>query len=446
MHPFRFELRSMLRLAVPVVISEIGWVSMSMVDTLMVGRVSPQAIGAVSIGSSVYIVVPLVGVGLLLGLDYLIAHAFGAGNIEDCHRSLFHGIYLSFALSIPLTLVLWLLIRLLPSFGLNPAVTALSIDYLTIVSWSVLPLLLYATFRRYMQAINLVTPIMFTLLSANLINAVSNWILVFGKWGFPRMGSTGAAYATLISKIYLFAGLFGFVVHHAWKHQTGLFRASLRLEFNRIVTLLKLGYPVALQLLLEVGVFATATLIAGTLRAVDLAAHQIVLKMASFTFMVPLGISSAGAVRVGQNLGAGRPHAAVRSGWIALAMGAGFMSIAALTFIGVPRLLMRLFTNDAIVIELGISLLLIAALFQIFDGVQVIATGILRGTGETRSPMISNLIGHWFLGLPVGIWLCFRLEMGIQGLWIGLCLGLMAVALALLIVWISTVRKIIRSS
>ncbi len=443
MQLYRKELRPMLQLAIPVVISEVGWVLMSLVDTIMVGRVSPEAIGAVSIGSSIFIVIPIVGIGFLLGLDYLIAHAFGGGDMQECHRWLLHGLYLSFMMTLPLTFILWLLIWLLPRFDLHPDVLPLAIDYLEVVSWSILPLLLYATLRRYMQAINLVKPIMVTLITANGVNAFANWVFVFGHLGFPAMGSTGAAYATLGSKIFLFFGLAFAVVRHELSYRTGLFHTRLKLEFHRIRKLMHLGYPASAQLLLEVGVFSAATVLAGRLTATSLASHQIVLKIASLTFMVPLGISSAGAVRVGQALGAKNPHGASRSGWIALALATAFMSTAAVIFISFPQSLIRIFTDNADVLQLGVSLLYIAAIFQIFDGIQVVATGILRGTGDTRTPMISNLIGHWFLGLPVGATLAFKFGYDVFGLWVGLCIGLVAVAIVLLMTWIRRVRRMI---
>jgi MATE family multidrug resistance protein len=218
--------------------------------------------------------------------------------------------------------------------------------------------------------------------------------------------------------------------------------ARWRVEVRRLRRLAELGLPAALQLTLEIGVFATATALIGRLHPRALASHQIALHLASITFMVPLGIASAGAVRVGHAVGRRDAEGVRRAGWTALLLGAAFMSAAALAFVAVPRKLLGLFTSDAGVVETGVVLLLVAALFQLFDGVQVVGTGILRGLGDTRTAMVSNLAAHWFFGLPIGYALCFPLGWGVVGLWIGLSIGLIAVAIVLLAVWLRKVRAV----
>jgi MATE family multidrug resistance protein len=339
-------------------------------------------------------------------------------------------------LTIPITLLVRLLVWSLDYWGLNPRVLPLTRDYLSVVSWSLLPLLLFASCRRYLQGINTVRPIMFALLSANLINAFFNWILIFGHFGAPALGVRGAAWATVASRAYMVLVLFAVIALGERQHHESLMRKlPLPVETWRIRRLLSLGFPAASQLSLEVGVFATATALAGKLAPAPLAAHQISLNLAGATFMVPYGVSSAGAVRVGQALGRGDLEGAARAGWTALALGVGFMMLAAAAFIFAPRLLLGAFTTDMGVIDVGVSVLMVAAFFQIFDGVQGVATGILRGLGDTRSPMIWNLAGHWLFGLPVGYSLCFVLGLGVVGLWVGLSIGLVAVAIALMIVW-----------
>jgi MATE family multidrug resistance protein len=208
-----------------------------------------------------------------------------------------------------------------------------------------------------------------------------------------------------------------------------------KLDFVRIRILSRLGLPAAGQILLEVGVFAAATAIIGRLDPVALAAHQVALNVASVTFMVPLGVSSAAAVRVGQALGRRDPAGARRSGWMALLLAAIFMTLAAVVLVSAPHVILRIFTTDTTVIATGVSLLFIAAVFQLFDGIQVVATGALRGAGDTRRPLLLNLIAHWGIGLPIGYYLCFSKGWGVQGIWSGLCIGLIGVAVALLVVW-----------
>ena len=431
----RSEFRPMFKLAWPVVLSEIGWMMMGVVDTIMVGRVSPEAIGGVSIGSVLYFTVAVFGMGVLLGLDTLVSQAFGGRRLDECHAWLLHGVYLSFGLLVPLTLLLLLFFPLLPVWGIDPAVLQQTFPYFTALLWGLLPLLLFCSFRRYLQAVNQVKPILFAMISANLVNAFGNWILIFGKLGAPAMGAEGAGWSTTLSRVYMMAVLLVAIIWHERRERMGLWQTRLKLEPARLGRLLRLGCPAAMQIVLEVGVFAAATALAGRLTPVALAAHQIAMQVASLTFMVPLGMASAGAVRVGQALGRHDLEAAEHSGWMALMLGAGFMGLAGLGLLSIPRIIMRIFTVDVAVISVGASLLLLAAVFQLFDGVQVVTTGILRGTGDTRTPMVCNLVGHWLIGLPVGYMFCFLMGWGVFGLWIGLSLGLILVGAVLLWVW-----------
>ncbi len=430
----------MLRLALPVVVAELGWTAMATVDTLMVGRLSPEAIGAVSLGSGIFLGVTMFGMGLLLGLDTLISQAFGAGKLEDCHRSLLHGIYAALALAVPLTGILVLVIRGLPGFGINPDVLELTIPYLRPVTWSLLPLLLYSASRRFLQATGHVTMVMVVLVTANLVNVVTNWGLIFGHWGLPELGVVGAGWATFASRCFMAVTLLGAIVFYEWRERRGLFQTPLGLEWARIRRLLSLGLPAAFQITLEMGLFSVATVLAGRLDAASLAAHQIALSVAATTFMVPLGVSSAAAVLVGHAVGARDRDAVARGGWMSITLGVGFMFMAMLTLFLFPRQIIGMFTNDTSVLSVGVSLLYVAAFFQLFDGLQVVTTGVLRGIGDTRTPMVVALFGYWVLGLPTGYVLCFTLGYGVAGLWVGMLVGLFVVGVVLLGVWIRHLR------
>ncbi len=434
----------LLTLAGPVVLAEIGWMSMGLVDTVMVGPLGPEAIGAVGMGSSLFMALGIFGLGLLLGLDTLVSQAFGAGRLDECRGWLRHGVALALLLSVPLMTLAWGGVSLLPSIGLNPTVMPLLIPYLRIIVLSTLPLLLYAAFRRYLQGIGLVKPVMVALLSANVVNAVGNWGLVYGHAGMPPLGSTGSAWATTIARVYM-AG-FLFVAIQAYHRRTGQAHAPRApIVAARLAELLRLGFPAASQVTLEVGVFAACTALAGRLPAVELASHQIALNVASLAFMVPLGLSSAGAVTVGQAVGRGDPAGAEHAGWAALALGVGFMAIAALGFVLAPHALIGVFSRDPGVLVIGTRLLIVAAVFQLFDGMQGVATGLLRGLGDTRTPMITNFVGHWLFGLPIAYVTCFVLGWGVVGLWVGLSAGLIAVSLVLLRAWVHEVHGL-RSS
>jgi len=431
----RRELRPMIGLAVPVVLAEIGWTTMGLVDTLMVGPLGPAAIGAVGLGSIVFLSIGIFGMGLLLGLDTLVSQAFGAGRIDRCHEWLLQGVYLAVIAAVPLTLLSFGVTATLPSWGLDADVRAIATPYLTVVTLSVLPLLLYTAFRRYLQAMNVVRPITVALISANLVNVAVNWVLIYGHFGFPALGATGAAWATVLSRVYMAAVLFLAIVMDDSRRRTTLTTVHRRLDARALGRLLTLGGPAGFQILLEVGVFAAATALAGRLAPAALAAHQIALNIWAFVFMVPLGLNAAGAVRVGQAVGRRDPEGVWRAGWTALALGACFTAASALAFLVAGRPLIAAFSRDLTVLAIGPSLLAIAGVCLVFDGTQGISTGILRGLGETRIPMLTNLAGHWFVGLPLGYAACFWWGWGVQGLWLGLAAGLVIVGSLLLVTW-----------
>ena len=425
----------MFELAAPVVVAELGWITMGMVDTLMVGRLGPEAIGAVGLGSAVFIAVGIFGLGMLLGLDTLVSQAFGAGRLDECHRWLLHGVVLALVLGVPTTALLFWLGATLQGWGMDPEVLRLTRPYLDVVAWSGLPLLLYFAFRRYLQGLGVVRPIMLTLIGANLLNVVANWVLIFGHFGAPALGVAGAAWATVISRVGMAAALFAAIVYRERDRRSGLFDTPLTIEAGRLRRLIALGAPAAGQLTLEVGVFAASSALASRMLPASLAAHQIAINLIGFTYMIPLGLASAGAVRVGHAIGRGDAGGASRAGWTALLFGAVFMILAAVAFTTIPGVLIGAFTADSRVLEIGVTLLAVAAIFQLFDGLQGVGTGVLRGLGDTRTPMFWNLAGHWAIGLPIGYTLAFHFGLGVIGLWWGLSSGLIVCGVAVVVVW-----------
>jgi multidrug resistance protein, MATE family len=431
----RRELHALLALAIPVILSELGWVAMGIVDTIMVGRLGPGAIGAVGISSASYYAPALFGIGILLGLDTVVSQAWGRRDFDVCHQWLAQGVYLVLAYT-PLAMVGIAAVPLLfVHFGINPAVSGDAAVYLRILNLGTLPLLIYAAFRRYLQGVGRVRPVTFTLVSANLINWGGNWALIYGHLGLPAMGLKGSAVSTCLARVYMAAVLVFFAWQHERRRGHPLFAHWPRPHWQQLRALIVLGAPAAGQIVLEVGAFGVATLMAGRLTAEALAAHQIVLNCASTTFMVPLGMSAAAAVAVGHAIGAGDLPRARRAGWLALASGASFMALAACVFLLLPGPILHIYTQDDTVVVLGTRLLMLAAAFQIFDGIQTVATGALRGAGETRQPMFVNLGGYWFFGLPLGYALCFHAQRGVFGIWIGLTISLIVIALYLLWQW-----------
>ncbi len=431
----------MLGIAIPLAFAELGWMSMYVVDNVMVGHLpdSAIAIGAASVGGALFWGFAIFGIGLMSGLDTLISHAYGAKNLSEARRLLASGLTLALLLSPPIAGCILALTPLLGVLGVEPAIRAPAIGFLRILVWSIPMLLVYTTFRRYLQGIHYVRPVTLALITSNLVNIFGNWLLIYGHWGAPALGIRGSALSTVIARIYLAAAL----VLAVRLRDPAAFH-DLRPDWNRIVALVRLGLPAALTIGFEVGVFNATTALIATLDPVSLAAHTIAMSTASVTFMVPLGISSAAAVSVGRALGAGNRRRAVDAGWMALAMAFGFEVLSALAFFLLPREIARAFTRDPHVISLAISLLAIAGVFQIFDGLQTVASGALRGMGNTRTPMIWNLVCYWVIALPLGCWFGFVLHWGAVGLWDGLCLALILIGTGLLAAWHRSTKRMMQ--
>jgi MATE family multidrug resistance protein len=426
------EARALLGIAIPLALGELGWMAMGVVDTIMVGRLpdSAVAIGATSVGSAVFYAFAIFALGLMSGMDARVSQAFGASDWRGARRSLAGGLALAGLTVLPIMGLIFSAVPLLGVIGVEPAVRAQAAGFARVLVWSVPPLLLYSVFRRYLQGVHHVRPVMLALVSANLVNVFGNWLLIYGHWGLPALGVRGSALSTVLARIYLAAALFVAIQ----MHDPGAFR-GLQVMWDEVRKLFALGLPAALTIGFEVGVFNVTTALAGTLDPVSVAAHAIALNAASLTYMVPLGIGSAAAVSVGKALGARDRRRAARAGWMSLGLSSGFEIFAAMSFVFFGGQIARLYTQDPRVISLAIALLMIGAVFQLFDGLQTVATGALRGAGNTRTPMVWNLICYWVIGLPTGCWLCFHLGWGVVGLWYGLCLALILIGLGLLEAW-----------
>jgi multidrug resistance protein, MATE family len=434
---FQAELRPTLVMALPLVLAEIGWMSMVIVDTMMVGHLpnSAASIGAVSISSSIFVVFAFFAEGLLAGLDTLVSQAFGAGRRGDCHRSLVNGIYLSILITPILLIPIWLIPSHFEQWGVSPEVAVLALPYMRTLAVGLFPLILYFAVRRTLQGMNMVRPIAFALLSANLINFLGNYIFIFGKLGFPALGVTGSGLATAFSRTYLAATLVGYLLWYDRRHRTDLLKTPVQPDLQRLRRLIALGLPAALQITAEVTVFALVAALVARLGAVPLASHQIALNTVAFTYMVPLGISSAAAIRVGQAIGRKRPHAAALAGNTAILLGGSFMACMSSVLLLFPRLIARIYTHDETIIRSTIAILAVGAAFQLFDGIQAVATGALRGTGDTRTPMACHFACYGLFGLPLGIYLCFRKHWGVVGLWTGLSAALILIGIVLTFFW-----------
>lgn len=429
-HGFKAELGAMVRLAVPIVVTQLGHMAMGVVDTIMVGRVSAEAIAAVALGNLYFFAAAIFGIGVLMALDPVVAQAVGAGDRVAVSRGMQRGAVLATLLSALATI---LLLPARPILGAlrQPAVVAdIAAAYAVIAIAGIVPFYGYAVLRQSLQAMKRTRLIVLTMLGANLVNVALNYVMIFGKLGFPALGAVGAAWATAGSRWLMFASL----LLLAWP-ELRAYLVPFRPEALAVAPLARmaaLGTPIGIQYQLEYGVFAVVGVMMGWLGTVELAGHQVALSLASFTFMVPLGVSAAAAVLVGHAVGRGDTAEARRAAAASLAGGAAFMAATALAMRTAPGLLARIYTTDAPAAAVAATLIPIAGLFQVFDGIQVVSIGILRGAGDTRTPMLVNLLGFWLVGLPVSAWLGLRPGGGPQGLWWGLTVGLVVVALALL--------------
>lgn len=429
--PSSADFRALLTLALPVIVVQVGLMTMGVVDTVMVGHLSPEALAAVAIGNLYYFGCSIFGMGALMALDPVIAHAAGAGDQESVSRGVQRGMVLAGLLLVPTSLLLWPAADLLGLLGQPEDITPLAGAYARMCIPGNLGIFLFTVFRQSLQALHRVRPILITIVVANLANVLLNWMFIFGRLGAPELGVVGAALATTICRTLMAVLLLVLAWPLLGPHVRPFRRASLAL--GPLGRLLRIGAPIGIQHQLEYGVFAIVGLLMGSLGTIQVAGHQVALNLASITFMVPLGLSAAAAVVVGHAVGRGDPAAAASASRAALVVAVGFMGTMAAAFLLLPGPLARLYTTSPEVLAVAVTLIPLAGVFQVFDGIQVTSIGLLRGLGDTRTPMLTGILGFWLIGLPVSLWLGLSRGYGPVGLWWGLVLGLVVVAVFLLL-------------
>jgi len=428
--PTRDDLRRLLNLAVPVVVVQLGMMLMGVVTTVMVGHVSAADLAAAALGNLYFVALVLLGWGTLMALDPVVAQAVGAGDRLAVALGIQRGMILAVAFSV-LTALCFLPARTVLEFLGQPAdVVPLAARYVAVSIPGILPFLVFIVLRQSLQAMGRMRPIVLTILGANLVNAALGWVLIFGHLGCPRLGAVGAGLAATVARWGMALGLLAL----AWRTLRPIVLPLRRESFDRgaLGRMLWLGLPIGIQQQLEYGVFAVVGLLMGRIGTVPMAAHAVALTVASVTFMVPQGIGAVATVLVGQAVGEGAGGRARRAAAGALGSGAAFMLLSGLALILLPGPLARLFSAEAPVIRLAMLLLPIAGVFQVFDGIQVVSLGVLRGVADTHTPVAVNLLGFWVIGLPLSGWLGFGLGAGPAGLWWGLVVGLGVVAVVLL--------------
>jgi MATE family multidrug resistance protein len=428
------EVRATVAVAGPLAAANLAQMAMGFTNTVMVGSLGSGALAAAGLGASLYFTIAIVCSGILTAVAPLAAHAIGAGDRGRAGRIARQGLVLATLLAVPVIAALLMANRLLLTLGYEPALAAEIGRFLGAIAWAAPGFLGFAVLRSFLVAASHSRTVMIALIIGIPMNAGLNWILIFGHLGAPTLGIAGSGCATAIIQWLMFTGLgiYALAAPSLAQYRMGL---SLR-DWNEIGRILRLGLPIGGILGLEIGVFATTGILMGLLGADALGAHQLVMNCISVIFMVPLGIAQAATVRVAVALGSGAAAAARRAGFVALALGVAYMAIMAGALVAAPRAITRIYVDiDAPanrgLVGIALYLLLIAALFQIFDGVQAIAAGALRGYRDTAVPLLLAVIGYWGIGFAGGWLLAFPAGYGPVGLWSGLAVGLAAVALML---------------
>lgn len=440
---WRQEIRATLALAWPMVLTNLGQTAMTATDVMMMGRLGPDTLASGALGANLYFMPLIFGLGLMLATSPMIATELGRRrhSVRDLRRTVRQGLWLAILISIPIWLVLWHGEAILLAMGQEPALAHQAGIYLRWLEWAVLPFYGYIVLRSFISALERPGWALVIVFVAVACNAFFNWVFMFGNLGVPSMGIAGSGLATSLSSTLMFTGMAVVVMLEKKFRRYRLFGRFWRSDWPRFKGLLRLGLPIAGILAFEVTIFNAAALLMGLIDADSLAAHAIAIQIASISFMVPLGLNQAVTVRVGLAHGAGNPEGVSRAGWTAFVIGVSFMALMGLVMVLWPHLLIGAFIDlanpaNARVIALAVSFLVFAALFQVFDGAQAVAAGMLRGLHDTKVPMIYAAIGYWGVGLPLGVLLAFHFGFHGVGIWIGLSSGLAVVAALLLARWL----------
>ncbi len=425
------ELRRTAALALPLILAQLAQVSLTFIDTLMVGRLGNEQLAAIALGSSVFTMALIVGMGVMFAVGPTVSQAHGAGDERMVARATRQGLWLALGLTVPAIILFWNAAPLLLWMGQDAETVRLAAGYLQAISWGYLPGLWFIGLRGLLEGISKPRPIMLIALAGIGLNIFANNALMFGRFGFPALGLVGTGWASTF--VFWMSFLLAAAYVQRTLPQLEVFTKLRTPDVSVLRDLFVIGWPIGLTLGFEGGLFTITALLMGLVGTVELAAHQIAIQSASFTFMVPVGLSAATAVRVGRAAGRKDADGVQRAAGVGMALSLGFMVLTALTFWLIPGRVVSLYLDasdsaNRAVVDTAVLFLGFAAAFQIFDGVQVSAAGALRGLKDTRVPMLISLFSYWGIGMATGATLTFGLDVGGRGLWTGLVVGLIAAA------------------
>jgi MATE family multidrug resistance protein len=440
------EIKTTFLLAYPVVLSQLGQVGVGIADTMMVGRLGALELAASSLANSIFFVILMFGIGISMGLTPLVSKSFGKGKTHQISRLFSNSLLINFSTSLVLFGVVLLFSQNLSILNQPKEVEVLALPFLLIITASLLPLMVFQTFKQLVEGLSQTKQAMFITIAANLVNVFLNWLFIWGNWGFPELGFLGAAWATLISRILMMVLMGAYVLYSKRYADFGLRIFRFKPNWTLCKRVLKIGIPTGFQFIFEVSAFSAAAIMMGWIGVNALAGHQIALNLASISYMMATGLATAGMIRVSHYIGKEDYKGMREAGMVAFGMVATFMFVCALLFFLLRFFLPTLYIDDPQVISLAASLLVLAGLFQLSDGIQVVGLGVLRGLEDVKVPTIVTFLAYWGLGLPLGYLLAFKLGFAEKGIWIGLFIGLTLTAGMLLYRFNRLSKKKINSS
>lgn len=420
----REQVKTTFLLAYPVMLSQLGQVSVGVADSMMVGRLGALELAASSLANSIFFVIFMFGIGISMGLTPLVSKAYGKGKTNQISRLFSNSLLINFFASLLMLGLVLLFSRNLNFLNQPEEVEALALPFLLIITASLVPLMLFQTFKQFVEGLSQTKQAMFITIASNLVNVFLNWLLIWGNWGFPELGFLGAAWATLISRVLMVVLMATYVLTSKRYRNFEIQILRFKPNWTLCKRILKIGIPTGFQFIFEVSAFSAAAIMMGWIGVNALAGHQIALNLASISYMMATGLATAGMIRVSHYIGKEDYKGMREAGMVAFGMVAAFMFVCALLFFVLRFSLPMLYIDDPQVISLAASLLVLAGLFQLSDGIQVVGLGVLRGLEDVKVPTIVTFLAYWGLGLPLGYFLAFTMGFAEKGIWIGLLVGL----------------------
>ncbi len=414
----------LLKLAIPLVFTQAGQMIVHLVDNAMVGRVGTTELAAASFANSVFMIGMIFGIGIFIGITPIIGKALGQNNPDRIAQIIKNGLILSAIITLVVFAIIWIISYLMPYMKQPEEVYKMAIPYYRLLSYSLVPLFIFMLFKQIGEGLGNTVIAMVATITSNILNIGLNWILIFGKLGFPELGLIGAGYATLISRITMPVLIYiGFKATQTINDYLKLL-PSVKTQWKGIKKIFAVGFPISGQMLVEISTFSIGAIMMGWIGDVELAAHQVALGLAGFTFMVANGIAMATTIRVSHQIGLHDYKSMKNVSLSAVHLVLAYMLLCGIGFIVFRHQLPRLFSPDPLVIKQTASLLVIAGLFQLFDGLQVVSLGILRGFSDVKKPMMMAAFSYLLIGLPTSYLFAFTFNLGPEGIWLGFVTGL----------------------